>query len=259
MEIKQGVPPSVCKEVTAIKTAAVFKRVEKKYMLTPESQEQFVALISAHLTPDAFGKSTVCSLYLDTPEHLLIRNSIDAKDFDGAYKEKIRLRSYGTPSAESKVFLELKKKFDSVVYKRRVSMTLAEAERYLQTGQKPKESQIMNEIDYAMRFYHTPAPAMMICYEREAWFDKENPALRITFDSAVRCRNGDLSLASGNSGIKLLPDTAVLMEIKTDGSMPLWLADALDACRIFPTSFSKYGTAYLRETNQELQGEYYYV
>lgn len=35
----------------------------------------------------------------------MIRNSIEKP----IYKEKLRLRSYGTPSADDKVFIELKK------------------------------------------------------------------------------------------------------------------------------------------------------
>ena len=127
----------------------IFKRIEKKYLLTEAQYKALFARIGSHLKPDEFGRSTVISLYLDTPDHRLIRNSIEAVD----YKEKLRLRSYGTAKAGSTVFLELKKKYDGVVYKRRASMTLEQAERYLNKGIKPFESQIMSEIDWAMNFY----------------------------------------------------------------------------------------------------------
>ena len=217
-----------------------FKRIEKKYLL---SETQYAALfrgVGAHLEPDAFGRSTVMSLYLDTPDHRLIRDSIEAAD----YKEKLRLRSYGTAAADSTVFLELKKKFGGVVYKRRAAMTLAEAERYLQQGEKPFESQIMSEIDWAMRLYGRPQPAMMIACEREAWFDEAHPDLRLTFDRNIRYRETDLRLSRSSAGVNLLPEQTVLLEIKTAGAMPLWLADALDAEGILPGRFSKYGTAY---------------
>ncbi len=220
----------------------IFKRIEKKYLL---SEEQFRALfgrIGSHLKPDEFGRSTVMSLYLDTPDHRIIRSSIEAVD----YKEKLRLRSYGTAGADSRVFLELKKKFDGVVYKRRAAMTLAEAERYLQTGQRPFESQILSEIDWAMKLYGWPQPMMMIACEREAWFDEEHPDLRLTFDRGIRYRESQLRLSRGSAGRQLLPEGTVLLEIKTAGAMPLWLADALDAEGILPGSFSKYGTAYTR-------------
>ena len=223
-------------------TACIFKRIEKKYLLTEAQYEALFQRIGAHLKPDAFGRSTVMSLYLDTPDSRIIRNSIEAVD----YKEKLRLRSYGTAGADSTVFLELKKKYGGVVYKRRAAMTLREAERYLRMGIKPYESQIMSELDWAMRLYGRPKAAMLIACEREAWFDEAHPDLRLTFDRNIRCRENELRLDRGSAGTPLLPKDTVLLEIKTAGAMPLWLADALDAESILPGSFSKYGEAYLR-------------
>ena len=225
----------------------IFKRVEKKYLLPVEKKEALLAAIGEHLIPDAYGKSTICSLYLDTPTFLLIRNSIDAT----TYKEKLRIRSYGVPKENGRVFFEIKKKYKGVVYKRRISTTLGEAEAYLQSGNPTEDSQIMREIHYAMEFYHRPRPRVMIACEREAFFDVKHPNLRITFDSAVRYRDYGLSSSDGltdrygSSGKQILPDELSLMEIKTDGAMPIWLAEALGNCEIYPGKFSKYGTAYI--------------
>ena len=228
-------------------TTCIFKRIEKKYLLTEAQYERLFQRIGRHLKPDKFGRSTVMSLYLDTPDHRIIRNSIEAVD----YKEKLRLRSYGTAAADSTVFLELKKKFGGVVYKRRAAMTLVEAERYLRLGIRPFDSQIMREIDWAMKLYGRPKPAMMIACEREAWFDEEHPDLRLTFDQNIRYRESGLQLSRSSAGIALLPKETVLLEIKTAGAMPLWLADALDAEGILPGSFSKYGTAYTRTLEEK--------
>ena len=225
----------------------IFKRIEKKYLLTGAQYEALFQRIGVRLKPDEFGRSTVLSLYLDTADHRIIRNSIEAVD----YKEKLRLRSYGTACADSTVFLELKKKYKGVVYKRRAAMTLSQAERYLRTGIKPFESQIMAEIDWAMRLYGRPGGAMLIACEREAWFDGAHPDLRLTFDRNIRYRENELRLDRGSAGIGLLPEDTVLLEIKTAGAMPLWLADALDAEGILPGSFSKYGAAYLRTLEEK--------
>ena len=219
----------------------IFRRVEKKYRITPAQKQDLLVLISSYLVPDFHGQNTICSLYLDTPDHLLIRNSLAAR----TYKEKLRLRSYGTPTLEDHVFLEIKKKYKGVVYKRREVMPLEEAMAYIQTGVKPVESQIMREIDYAMKLYHQPQPSMLIAYEREAYFVPDIPTLRITFDTGVRYRETDCLLEAGPHGTFLLPPDVILMEIKTDGAMPVWLSAALAQCDILPTSFSKYGTAYL--------------
>ena len=241
-------------------TICNFRRYEKKYLLSEEQFEKLFQDIGSHLKPDAHGRSTVISLYLDTPDHRIIRSSIDAAD----YKEKLRLRSYGVASSHSTVFLELKKKFKGVVYKRREAMCLSEAERYLYQGIRPFESQIMSEIDWAMKLYERPKPAMMIACEREAWYDEEIPDLRLTFDKNIRYRETDLRLSHGSAGTRLLPEDTVLLEIKTAGAMPLWLAYALDEEKILPGSFSKYGTAYTRslkggEFNPITQGGTYNV
>ena len=219
----------------------VFKRTEKKYLLSQEAYLYLKKSIGGYLLPDKYGKSTLCSIYLDTPDYRLIRASTEAVN----YKEKIRLRSYGTPLlADDRVFLEIKKKCDRIVYKRRESMTLREAETYLAGGEIPFDSQIMKELHYAMNFYHWPKPAVAISYEREAFFDRSNPDLRLTFDTGVRFRTDRLSLADGTGGQMILPEETVLLEVKSTGGMPLWLAETLDSGGIYPTSFSKYGTAY---------------
>lgn len=223
----------------------IFKRTEKKYLLTESQYLSLMQRIRGNLTPDAHGKSTVCNLYLDTPSFLLIRRSIDAKNESAVYKEKLRLRSYGTPNEKSHVFLEIKKKFKGVVYKRRVSMSLKQAMDYLQSGVKPFDSQIMREIDWAMQYYRHPAPAVYLCYDREAFYSEENPALRLTFDTNIRYRTENVRLEDGIFGKNILDGGLYLLEIKSDGAMPLWLTGALDEERIFPTSFSKYATAYL--------------
>jgi hypothetical protein len=218
----------------------IFKRTEKKYFITEEAAAALFERIGDLIFPDPHGKSTVYNIYLDTPTFLLIRNSIDARD----YKEKLRMRSYGVPKPDTKVFFELKKKYKGVVYKRRLSMTYAEALYYIENKVRPKDSQIMREIDYSMNFYGWPGAGAVIMYDREAFYFKENDEVRITFDRNVRYRFDDLTTASGDSGTLITQPGSVLMEIKTDGAMPLPLARALSELKIYPSKFSKYGTAY---------------
>lgn len=243
------------------RSADIFQRVEKKYLLTAAQREALMDVIAPCLAPDPFPHATICSLYLDTPDHRIIRHSREAVN----YKEKLRLRSYGTPTNDDTVFLELKKKFDGVVYKRRVSMTLDQALAYLNGGPAPEDSQIMREIDYAMGFYGQPQPAMFIAYERDAWFAKENEEIRITFDSNPRYREKGLDLRRGSGGTLLLDSEMSILEIKTNGAMPLWLAHALTQSGIKPGSFSKYGAAYERTQRRErttadqMKGEFAHV
>ncbi|MBR4279336.1 MAG: polyphosphate polymerase domain-containing protein [Clostridia bacterium] len=232
-----------------------FKRVEKKYRVSLREKEALLSEIGRCLVPDEHGKNTISSLYIDTPNYLLIRNSIDAR----AYKEKLRLRSYGVPTLDTKVFLEIKKKYKGVVYKRRISLPLKTAYEYLASRVRPEESQIMNEIEYAMDFYKSPKPMMLVSYEREAYFAKDTPTVRVTFDSAVRYRENDLKLENGSYGKTILPENEFILEIKTDGAIPLWLAHALDKCKIYPTSYSKYANSYRDSLSSEAKGEEKYV
>ena len=142
------------------------------------------------------------------------------------------------------MFLELKKKYKGVVYKRRMELTCRQAMDYLLRGKRPDlGSQIAHELDYALRLY-APRPQVYLCYDREAYFCPDNPDLRITLDENIRFRTQQVDLMRGAWGTPTLPDGTTLMEIKIPRAMPLWLADALDAQRIFPCSYSKVGTVY---------------
>lgn len=222
------------------KTHYVFERVEKKYLLTKDKYQRLLKAIEPYMAADEYGLHTICNIYYDTVTDDLIRTSIEKPK----YKEKLRVRSYGRPNKKDKVFIEIKKKYKGVVYKRRVSMTLEEAERYLNNGIKPnKENQILKEIDYFMAFYQ-PIPKVYLAYDRIAYFGKEDANIRITFDHHIRSRQGELSLGKGDYGNYLLDSEQYLMEIKVPIAMPLWLAHILSELEIYPTSFSKYGNVY---------------
>ncbi|MDD3430345.1 MAG: polyphosphate polymerase domain-containing protein [Oscillospiraceae bacterium] len=217
----------------------VFKRIEKKYLLDKTQYQTLNDSLQKYMQADSYGKHTICNIYYDTPDYQLIRASLDKP----VYKEKLRLRSYGIPTADSTVFIELKKKFKGIVYKRRVPLTLSHATHYLSGGKLSQSCQILQEIDWFMKFYN-PQPAAFIGYDRIALFGTENPDLRVTFDTAIRWRDTSLNLSAGDSGRLLLPKDVYLMEIKIPGAMPIWMSHMLDEMEIFPSSFSKYGYCY---------------
>lgn len=218
----------------------VFQRYEKKYLLRKEQYEHLCEIMKPYMQADAYGKHTICNIYYDTNQYDLIRTSIDKPP----YKEKLRIRSYGVPTMEDTVFLEIKKKVQGVVYKRRVSMPYQEALAYVeqQHQMKPK-SQILKEIDYFLQCYSVKEKAY-IAYDRIAYFGKEYADFRMTFDFNIRWRTEQLCLNQGDHGTHLLEDDEVLMEIKMPMAMPLWLSKALNELNIFPVSFSKYGVCY---------------
>lgn len=218
----------------------VFKRYELKFLISEEQKRLLLKNVGGGLELDSYGRSLICSVYYDTPDDRLVRTSIERP----VYKEKLRLRSYGVAKPDSMVFAELKKKYLSVVYKRRISAKLSQAEQYLAGGPKPEDSQIAREIDRFMEFYRELAPAMYISYEREAFFSELTPDLRVTFDDNILWRTEELSLSVKPYGTPVLPPGKVLMEIKTGTAIPLWLVKQLSQMGIYKTSFSKYGSAY---------------
>lgn len=227
----------------------VFKRYEKKYILNEEQYKAFMERTKAYLVPDKYGLHTICNIYYDTEDFLLIRRSIEKP----VYKEKFRIRSYGVPDKEHTVFLELKKKYKDVVYKRRLAMPLWQAEDFLERGIKPEsEGQVMKEIEYFLDFYK-PVKKMYIAYDRRAYYVEGEDGLRVTIDRNIRSRDEKLFMGYGDEGERLLPDEAYLMEIKTVNALPLWLVDILSELKIYKCSFSKYGTIYMKKLSEKLK------
>jgi hypothetical protein len=225
------------------KNQFTFKRYEMKYLLDEEKYNRLRQLLQDKMKLDEYGQTTICNIYFDTPDYQLIRTSLEKP----VYKEKLRLRSYGTPQDNDTVFVELKKKYRGVVYKRREKMDLITAEHYLYDGiPTGKSTQIINEIDWFLKVYKNLQPAMYISYARIAMFGIEDPNLRITFDSNILWREEELHLGCGIWGNSILQENQKLMEIKIPGTMPLWLAHILAQLEIYPASFSKYGRGYLQ-------------
>lgn len=217
-----------------------FERIEKKYMLDETAYDAFLKEVSGRLAVDEYGLHTICNIYFDTENNDLIKRSIEKP----VYKEKFRLRSYGVPDMDSTVFLEIKKKYKGVVYKRRAGMSLKEASDYLDKGIHPgQDGQIMREIDYFLNYYK-PVPKQFIAYDRIAMAGTDDDSIRLTIDKNIRERRDDLKLQNGSMGRKIMPDGMYLMEIKVPGAMPIWMVKILSRLNIMPVSFSKYGTAY---------------
>ena len=232
----------------------IFKRYELKYLLSMKQKELLVETMRPYMELDQFGHSTIRNIYYDTDTYRLIRRSLEKP----AYKEKLRVRSYEKTNGKSAVFVELKKKYKSMVYKRRIVMPEQQAADWLSgTITCPKESQISKEIDYFRSFYETLHPAVWLSYEREAFYSLDGDDFRVTFDENILYRTNDLSLDTEIYGTPLLQEGSVLMELKTPGGIPLWMTHFLTDQQIQKTSFSKYGTAYQMMQSHSLGGKLY--
>lgn len=228
--------------------ANTFKRREMKFLLNEEQCTFLRSEIEKHMTEDDFGRHTILNIYLDNLNNDLIRSSLGKP----VYKEKLRLRTYGQCAVDnSPAFLEIKKKFRGITYKRRFELTYKELHNYITDGTPPdKRGQVFEEIDYMIRRMSLK-PKIVICYDREAYYGNDDKEFRLTFDGNVRFRRDDLDLRSGDHGEYLITQPYTVMEVKSAGAIPIWLARTLSEKKIFHGSFSKYGNIFANEIRQK--------
>lgn len=220
---------------------ATFKRYEIKYLLTAAQKAQILQAMEPYMKLDRYGRTVIRNIYFDTNSFRLIRRSLEKP----AYKEKLRIRSYQTAVDDDPVFIELKKKYQSVVYKRRLTLPEAQAmEAFRYNLPLPVHSQIAREIEYFRTYYGGLHPTVFLSYEREAFYALDGGEFRVTFDENILYRSSNFSLGSEVYGTPLLARGQTLMELKTAGGLPLWMSRELNRLRVYPTSFSKYGAAY---------------
>jgi len=227
-----------------------FSRYEEKYLLDEKQYDAILAFLPEITVPDAFAQYRVNNIYYDTCSYDIIRRSIEKP----MYKEKLRLRYYGDSldviPDERVVFLELKKKFNGIVYKRRIMLQKSDAERVLREADVSfvdgEFAQVTQEIRHFLSSVSDIENRVAISYKRTALTGKNQADLRITFDT-------DVALRSGQEQCNLMQDNLMLMEIKTATAMPLTLARFLSRQGIFPAGYSKYKTAYINCIYPQLQ------
>ena len=233
-----------------------FKRYELKYLLNKKEKEEILLAMKPHMKLDDYGRTVIRNIYFDTDNFRLIRRSMEKP----VYKEKLRIRSYKPVQITDPVFVEIKKKYKSVVYKRRLLLPEKTVMESFRTGEPlPVCSQIGDEIQYFREYYKNLQPSVFLSYEREAFYSLDGSDFRVTFDENILYRRNDISLGSEIYGHPLLGKQQTLMEIKTSGGIPLWMSETLTKHHLYKTSFSKYGSAYQRMMEAAMQGEYCYA
>lgn len=227
-----------------------FDRVEKKYIITAEQKAAMLRAIDTVMEKSKYFESKIFNIYFDTDNFDLIIQSMEKPEF----KEKLRARSYG---GFDKVFLEIKTKLRGKDYnngyKRRVLITKNDFKN-LVSGKKniielaekkieqPSDIQIAKEVDYLIRHFSLK-PKILVYYDRISYEGKDG--LRITFDEDLRFRDQNLKFTKNAKDKRYFNDEKnIIMEIKANGVMPMWLVKKLSYEKVYPTSFSKVASAY---------------
>jgi hypothetical protein len=246
-------------------TAATYlKRYEQKYLLNEKQYRSVTELLNGRFTADVYGKSVIYSVYYDTDDYRIIRKAFTPGT---AYREKLRLRSYGEPQRpDDTVYVELKKKFQGMTYKRRFAVPFGSLGGG--TGDAPplpslpaassegsstaaNSSSLYGEFAWFYQRYAL-SPKFFIVYDRLALQDSTNPFIRITFDTNIRCRRGGFFESTQRCSetprcsewASLTDENQYLMEMKTVTAVPLYVSRFLSSSHIFPVSYSKLKTAY---------------
>lgn len=224
-----------------------FNRYEKKFIVSKAQAKMLKAEMRSFIEPDAFSSNsyyTICNVYYDTLEDEIIKKSVSKPIF----KEKLRLRAYGKSGPEDIVYLEIKKKLNGFVNKRRTSITVTEANnlifnKVMPIRKKYHNTQVLNEI-YHYVLKKELVPRIALSYDREAFFAKNDASLRITFDFNIQSRRDDVHVGRSSLDEHVLDDNYTIVEIKTSSAFPLWLTHILSKYKIYHQSFSKYGTEF---------------
>lgn len=161
----------------------VFARKEMKYRLDAQQYGELLSLIQIELQPSEYAEGQVTSLYYDTPYFELIERSLEKP----LYKEKLRVRVYGTTFEDkTPAFIELKKKFKGVVYKRRIEVSLAAAQAFLQGEDYERACQehpLANEADHARSL---DTRSLQIAHEISCFLDRHEGLIPAVFISCDR-------------------------------------------------------------------------
>ncbi len=238
----------------------IFKRKEQKYLITLDQYSLLLEQIMPYMRSDKFGvdgRYIVSSLYFDSDDHNIYFETKNKLTF----RQKLRLRTYNETGIDETAFFEVKQKHNNVVNKRRMLLPLEEAYHYLEKGDKKhlkdfhtSNLQVLREIDHFRTLYKLK-PEMVVSYERHALHGIDNPDLRITFDFNLRCRNDDLLLEHGSDGEQFIDNNLIVLEVKVNDSVPLWLTRILQALQCEQRSASKYCTSMeLLQKNQMSEG-----
>jgi len=226
----------------------VASRYECKYLVSHRVAAEIRRFMEPFMVPDAFAagrpgnRYRICSLYLDTLDlHLYHQTAYGEKD-----RFKLRVRSYSDDAA-SPVFLEVKRRVNEVILKRRVGLPRDVALELLSTGRSDRLGGCSNEqladLEYFKAHLAVAAarPFLRVRYVREAYEAVGGDPLRITFDTDIdwlpTCAM-DVNLDAAGWIATGVPGE--VLEIKFTDRFPAWVGTMIRGFDLNRESVAKY-------------------
>ncbi len=226
-------------------------RYEFKYYASSDQLEALRNMLQPFTLPDEYaaeqagGHYTVRSIYFDTPNFQMYHRKQD----HFAHRMKVRLRGYNIGNDESKVFLELKRKYEGPILKNRCGLPYGVVKKIFQGAAVDDLLPEIGKPDNLRRFFyqiyqHRLKPVVTVAYEREVFlsklWDPENN-LRITIDKNLRAipYPGVDELYEERNVQHPLPHQFIL-EVKFNQYCPVWMKPILAHFSLQKAPASKY-------------------
>jgi hypothetical protein len=224
-----------------------FQRFEFKYQMPAETIEGIIPELLKYMNPDPYAR--------DLPNSSYFVGSLyyDSAGLDCYYQKlaglrsrrKLRIRFYEADLLDSSsVFVEIKKKYDAVVVKDRVSLSYGECKEMMLNNQLPKEQQYSDRDDdflrdfLRMKLYNGMMPQNLVMYHRRPFISKVDPHFRVTIDHnlrtyAARWIDEHVPSTPVNPGF-------VILEVKFNNVLPFWFHRIIQRYNLEQRPFSKY-------------------
>lgn len=228
--------------------SALRSRYECKYLVSPEVANDIRWFIEPFMVPDRYAQERpgyrypICSLYFDTLDlHLYRQTAAGEKN-----RFKLRVRSYSDDPA-TPVFLEVKRRINDVILKRRAKLPREVASAMLATGITDRlegsTRELLADLDFFSGHLTVAAatPFLRIRYLREAYEAKGGDPLRITFDTEIAwLPTPAVDFQLGAEGWIQTPVPGTVLEIKFTDRYPAWVGGMIREFGLNRQSVAKY-------------------
>ncbi len=235
------------------------KRFERKYIINFQTYEMVKNYMKKYFSPDKNGDNgvyRVTSLYYDSPDFRAYREKVDGEK----KRSKVRLRVYQDLKGNylnptnKKVLLEIKKRDNLNVFKKKSLMSQNEAKEFIKKPVLHKNIinngvDSLTEVAYLRTLYNI-RPIVIVSYIREAFTNKFGPEVRITFDKCVKYRDANFDVQEAKCKNYSLDPRLIIMEIKYNELLPVWISKLIGKYSLILNTFGKYSVSVEKMINK---------